>query len=165
MPSSEATTQAFQRALRAERRRNNRLGMWVRIVSVSIFLGLVMLYGVVLRLPAWREGILRVFLPYWALGLSLLLLTRRSGWLLERTGIAIAVLDAPATYLLVRGYVSRFPGVEAGPATFGLALFMYLVIVAQLTLDTRLIGLVAAVGAVLTAFPAARYRRRPDCGR
>jgi len=150
MPSSDVTSEAFQRALRAERRRNSRIGMWVRFISVSLFLGLVLFCGVILDLPAW-QGHLRILLPYWLLSVGLLVLSGRSEWLLEYGGIAIALLDMPVVFLLLREFVARFAGHQDGPATFGLALLMYLILIAQLTLDVRLIALAAAVGALLAA--------------
>jgi adenylate cyclase len=151
MPSSDAVTEAFERALLAERRRNVRIGSWVRFVSVSAFLALVVICGVLLRLPGW-QGHLHVLVPYWALSLAVLAFGGRSVWFLERGGgIAIALLDMPVVFLMLRGFVTAFPEHRAGPATFGLALFMYLVLIAQLALDTRVIVLAAAVAGVLAA--------------
>lgn len=55
----------------------------------------------------------------------------------------------PAVFLLLPEFVVRFREHQDGPATFGLALFMYLIIVAQLTLNARHIALAAAVGVLL----------------
>jgi adenylate cyclase len=150
MAPSDVTTEAFQRALLAERRRNARIGAWVRFVSVSLFLSIVFVCSVILALPGW-QGHLQVMVPYWLLSLGLLVLGGRSEWLQLHGGIAIALLDMPVVFLLLRGFVAAFPEQQAGPATFGLALLMYLVIVAELSLDTRLIALAAIVAAVLAA--------------
>jgi len=150
MPSSDVTTEAFQRALRDERRRNGRIGTWVRFISMSLFLALVLICGVVLDMPAW-QGHLPVFLPYWVVSLALAVFARRSDWLLERSGIAIALLDMPVVYVILRGFLTRFPDNKDGPATFGLALFMYLIMVAELTLRIRHILAAAVVGAILAA--------------
>src|SRR5262245_55114975 len=150
MPSSDITTEAFQRALRDERRRNARIGRWVRFVSVSLFLVLILVCGTILDLPAW-QGHFPVFLPYWLLSLALVVVGGRSDWLQERSGVAIALLDMPVAFVLVREFVSRFPEHQDGPATFGLALFMYLIILVELTLDLRHIVLAAVVAAILAA--------------
>jgi adenylate cyclase len=150
MPASDVTTEAFQRALQDERRRNTRIGTWVRFVSVSLFLALILVCGIVLDLPAW-QGHLPVFLPYWLLSLTLVVLGSRSNRLLERSGVAIALIDMPVVFVLLREFVTRFPEHQDGPATFGLALLMYLIILAELTLDVRHIALAAIVGAVLAA--------------
>jgi hypothetical protein len=125
MAPSDVTTQAFQRALLAERRRNARIGAWVRFISVSLFLALVLVCGVILGLPGW-QGHLHVLVPYWLVSLGLLVLGSRSEWLRQHGGIAIALLDMPVVFLLLRGFVAAFPDNQAGPATFGLALIMYL---------------------------------------
>src|SRR5262245_23904141 len=113
MPSSDVTTEAFQRALRDERRRNTRIGTWARFVSVSLFLVLILVCGDVLDLPAW-QGHLPIFLPYWFLSLGLLVLGRRSDWLLDRGGAAIAFLDMPVVFFMLREFVARFPGHQDG---------------------------------------------------
>jgi adenylate cyclase len=150
MAPSDVTAQAFQRALLAERRRNARTGAWVRFVSISLFLALVLVCGVILGLPGW-QGHLHVLVPYWLLTIGLLVVGSRSEWLRQHGGIAIALLDMPVVFLLLRGFVATFPDNQDGPATFGLALMMYLIIMAELTLDTRLIALAAIVAAVLVA--------------
>src|SRR5262245_36516927 len=134
MPSNDVTAEAFQRVLRDERRRNTRIGSWVRLVSMSMFLALIVVCGVVLGMPAW-QGHLPTFLPYWRFSLALVVLARRSDWLLDHGGIAIALIDMPAVYIVLRGFLNRFPEHQDGPATFGLALFMYLIIVTELTLN------------------------------
>jgi adenylate cyclase len=150
MPSGDIATEAFQRALRDERRRNTRIGTWVRFVSMSLFLALTLVCGVVLDMPAW-QGHLPVFLPYWLFSLALVVVGRRSEWLLDRGGIAVAVVDMPVVYVLLREFLTGFPDNKDGPATFGLALFMYLIIVAELTLKIRHIAAAGVVGAVLAA--------------
>src|SRR5262245_6080195 len=148
MLSSDVTAEAFQRALREERRRNTRIGAWVRFVSMSMFLALIVVCGVVLDMPEW-QGHLPAFLPYWFFSLALIVFARRSEWWLDHGGIGIALVDMPAVYIVLRGFLNRFPEHQDGPATFGLALFMYLVIVSELTLNTGHIAAAAVVGAIL----------------
>jgi hypothetical protein len=123
MAPSDVTAQAFQRALLAERRRNARTGAWVRFVSISLFLALVLVRGVILGLPGW-QGHLHVLVPYWLLTIGLLVVGSRSEWLRQHGGIAIALLDMPVVFLLLRGFVAAFPDNQDGPATFGLALMI-----------------------------------------
>jgi hypothetical protein len=86
---------------------------WVRFISVSLFLALVLVCGVILGLPAW-QGHLHIMVPYWLLSLGLLVLGSRSEWLRQHGGIAIALLDMPVVFLLLRGFVAAFPITRPG---------------------------------------------------
>jgi len=150
MAPDDVTREAFERALGAERRRNGRIGLWVRFTSVSIYFAFVLFNAVILGLPAW-QGHMSLFLPYWLLGIVLLVLGSRSDWLLEHSSLAIPLLEMPILFFLMRGFVAAFPQAQAGPATFGLALLMYLVLVTEPTLDVRLTALAGVVAAFLAA--------------
>ena len=147
---ADVTAAAFRDAIHSERQRNGRRGSLIRLVSVSIFLGLELVCGVLLDLPLWR-GHLGLFLCYWALALAGFVVVRRSATAGELAGASIALIDMPMVYLLVRGFVLKIPEHPDGPATFALALYVFLVIVAALSIDPRQIALVAIVGAALTA--------------
>jgi adenylate cyclase len=97
-------------------------------------------------------GHVALFSCYWALAFASWLLVRRHPTAAELPGIAIAVIDVPMILLLVRGFMLNVPAQADGPATYALALYVFLVIVAALSIDGRQVALAAAAGAVCAAY-------------
>jgi len=139
---------AFARALEDERRLNvQRLG-FLSFIAVSVFFALFLLLGVVLGIPYWA-GILRLFGVYWLLVGAFYWLGRRAPRVARHGALSIPLLHMPMIFLLISGFFERDPD-PIGPAAFAVGFFIMLVIPAAIiSLDDRVIGLTAAVGAVL----------------
>ena len=152
MSAANAETAAVVReAVRAERQRNGRRAALIRLFALSIFVALDLICGVLLGMPLW-QGHLALFSCYWGMALVTVVVVQRNPASGELPGITIALIDLPMVFLLVRGFVTNLPSRPDGPATFALTLYVFLVIVAGLSIDSRQIALVAAVGAVFAAY-------------
>jgi len=139
---------AFARALEDERRLNvQRLGL-LSFIAVSVFFALFLLLGVVLGIPYWA-GIPRLFGVYWLLVGAFYWLGRRAPRVARHGALSIPLLHMPMIFFLISGFFERDPE-PIGPAAFAVGFFIMLVIPAAIiSLDDRVIGITAAVGAVL----------------
>ena len=139
---------AFARALEDERRLNvHRLGL-LSFIALSAFFALYIVLGVVLGIPYWA-GILRLFGVYWLLVGAFYWLGWRSPRVARHGALSIPLLHMPMIFLLISGFLQRDPD-PIGPAAFAIGFFIMLVIPAAIiSLDDRVIGITAAVGAVL----------------
>src|SRR5262245_21190580 len=136
MPVPAGAEALVRDAVRAERQRNGRRGALIRLVGVSAFVAIDLIAGVLFGLPLW-QGHLAPFACYWALALVTVLIVRRSPASGELLGISVALVDIPMVFVLVRGFVTNIPERPDGPATFALALYVFLTIVAGLSIDRR----------------------------
>ena len=150
MPANAESAAVVHAAVRAEQQRNGRRAAFIRLVAISLFALLDLICGVLLGLPLW-QGHLAPFACYWAMALVTALIVQRSPASGELPGISIALIDIPMVFVLIRAFVMNLPDRADGPATFALALYVLFVIFAGLSIDTRQIALVAAVGAVFAA--------------
>jgi adenylate cyclase len=149
VPTTPPDVEAFARALAAERLRNARAYAGFRVAGVGAFLALIVVMGSVFRVPMW-QGHLLLIGPYFALALVFLVVARRSDRGAELGALAIALVDCPAVFLLVWGFFAATPRDHPdGPATFALALYVWLTVVAGFALRERYIILTAAVAALL----------------
>jgi adenylate cyclase len=136
---------AVRDAVRSERQRNGRHGVMIRLLAVTVFLAFDLVCGVILGLPLW-QGHLPAFAVYFVLAIVSFVLVRRYPPAAEYPGLAIALIDAPILYVLIRGFVLNLPTRPDGPATFGLALYQLLVLLSALSIAVWQIVLVAVVG-------------------
>ena len=141
---------ALRAALRDERRRNGRRLSLIVFLGASIFFAFDLLFGELLALRSWR-GQLALFAVSWTLTGGLFFLARWLEPVAEHATLAIPILYMPLVAIHLRRVCDNVPERPDGPATFAVALFLWLIIAAGLSLDGRQIALAAAVAAVLTA--------------
>jgi adenylate cyclase len=146
----DGSVEMFEQALLVERRSNGRLGAAIRLVAVSIFCAIDVLFGVVLGLPGF-QGLHVLFGSLWLLAAGILVLSHRFDRVAEYGSLAHPLVDMPMIFLLVWRVAVRIPGKGDGPATYALALYVWLLAAAGLSLDWRQITAAAVVGAVLAA--------------
>lgn len=118
----------FLRALAEERRLNVARGNLTRALAISVFFALFAVYCAI----AW--------VVLWA--------TRRSDRVAQLSRLAIAGIDMPMVFLLIRDFVARDP-YPSGPAAFAVGTYVALVILAALALNDRVTFSTAGIGAVL----------------
>ena len=142
--------EALRRALAEERRLNvRRLGLQ-RFVAVSAFFALFFLLGVVLRISYWKAT-LPLFAIYWTLVGVFFCIARLTHVPPLLAALSVPLVDMPFVFLLSRDFFARDP-TPVGPAAFAAALFVLFVIpVALISLDDRVIFFTCAVGAALEA--------------
>lgn len=141
---------ALRDALKLERQRNGRHGVVIRLLAVVAFFAFDIVCGVILRMPLW-QGHLPAFSVYLVLALAGFVVVRRYPPAGEYSGLVIAVIDAPLLYVLIRGFVLNLPSRPDGPATFGLAVYQLLVLLAALSIEVWQIVLVAVLGGAFSA--------------
>jgi adenylate cyclase len=147
---AEPDTDAFRRALAEERLRNARAINLLRFLALSIFFTLFVLLGVVLQIAYWQNAA-RLFAYWWALGAAFVWFARRSDRVARHGALVVPLVDLPMLFLLIRDFFGRDP-TPVGPAAFAVGFFVLFVIpVALISLEDRLIFLTAAVGATLEA--------------
>lgn len=138
----------LHRELEKARRVNGRNLNLIRFAGVSLLFGLSLLMDPILGIEKWR-GNLGPFFTYWLLAGVLYLISRRSARGALLASLAIPFVDMPAVFLIQRE--SFATGDPLGIASFSLALYLFLVVLAASTLRVWQIVLAGAVGAALEA--------------
>lgn len=133
----------LQEALDEERRYNARRIGSIRLVAVSIFLAVALLFGVVLRIADWRTDVW-LFASYWAAAAALFWLGRRSAQGERLASAGIPLVDMPMVFLITWDFFTRME--PAGPASFAVGAYAALVVLAALSLDYRRIVWAAISG-------------------
>ena len=144
----DAEDETFRRALAAERTRNARAVLLIRLVAVPVFLLTSLVFGFVLDAPGQRATA-PIYAGYSVVAFLLWVVARRSDRLVRLSVVAAPLVDLPASYLINHGFVAA-SDTPITPATFGVANYLLLVAVASVFLDERVIVLTATVGVVLT---------------
>jgi adenylate cyclase len=137
----------FERALSREKLRNARLINLLRLVGVAIFLSLHLVLGHVLGYEAWK-GNVPLMSAYLLGALALHLEGRRRRSTARLGAFVVPFLDMPMIFLLEAGALATTSDPRA-VATFSLAIFVTLVVLAAVSLEIRQIYLAATVGAGL----------------
>jgi len=135
-------------ALRAERRRNGRRGALIGFVGISAFLGIYLVFGAVFARPLWRGQIPFLLLSWCVVG-ALYVASVRSHRFAELAGLAIPFVYMPIVVVAVWGIIQNVPAQRDGPATYALAVLLWLIVAAALALDGRQLWLAAGVATVL----------------
>ncbi len=132
--------------LRKERVHTHQRIALVRFAAVGIFFVLELVLGGLFRLPEWRND-------WWFFG-SYLALTAVFFWLAKRLrrgttflGLAIAFVDVPAVFYLQWMTLPGSPS-PSGVAGFTIGIYVFLVILATLALDKRIIWITALSGVI-----------------
>jgi signal transduction histidine kinase len=137
---------ALHRELALERVRGVRRINLLRLWGVSAFFALFLVLGGFLRLPAWT-GNLGLFAVYWTITAAVFWASRQFERLAPLTCLTIALVDMPLVFLLQWSTFPTSPS-ASGVAGFTVGVYVLLVILAALSLETRYIWLTAAAGAV-----------------
>ena len=136
--------EAFGDAMAAETLRNARLLNGVRLAALSAFLLLHLVLGGVLKQPEWRAALGGLAL-YWAAALMLFLASRKSGRLARLGGVVVGFLDAPKVFLIQAGSLWSATDARA-VATFTVGIFLFLIMLAALSLRATQIWIAAGIG-------------------
>ena len=154
MSSPPPDGEAFAHALAAERLRNARVYAGIRLAAVTAFFGIITVLGPILGVRMW-QGHQLVMGGYVTLAFALFVLSRRSDRAAELGALALALVDCPAVFFVVWGFfesaTSAMRPYPDGPATFGLALYVWLTVVSGFALREGYIVLTAAVAALFAA--------------
>jgi adenylate cyclase len=141
---------SFSQALLIERRRNGRLSAAIRLGTVTVFVAIDVVFAVVLGRPLFR-GTFALFGPYWIVAAGICVLSYRHDRVAERVGYAFALVDMPMIFAVVSQVLPRVPDRADGPATYLLAMYVWLLAAAALSLDRRQTIAAAVVAAMLSA--------------
>lgn len=136
----------FQRAIARETLRNSRLINLLHLIGVAVFLALHLLLGDVLGLSAWR-GNLDVIAAYLLTALMLHLRGRRRRSAARLGGFSVPFLDMPMVFLLQAAAFATTSDPRA-VATFSVALYLVLILLAALSLEYWQIWLAAGIAAI-----------------
>jgi len=146
-PLPDADADPFARAIEREQLRNARLINLLRLVGVALFLAIHLLLGQLLGLAAW-QGNIPLMSAYLLGALAVHLEGRRRRSTAKLGALAVPFLDMPMIFLLQSASFATTDDPRA-VATFSLAIFVALVVLAAMSLDIRQIYFAAAVGAAL----------------
>ena len=143
-------TRAIDLRMRQERQVNARRLSLLRVCAVTLFTGLQVVMN---RTGAegW-EAPLTPFLSYWALSAALLGLSLYRGDPLRLGSLALPLVDVPMVATLI--FISAGGAVDdfaPEVASFAVGVFVFVVLLATLTLDRRLIGVTAVVAGISDA--------------
>lgn len=139
--------QALDQALKVERQESARRLLWVRALGVPAWALAYLGYARVLD-PAMLE-LLPLLCAYAALGIALLLGARRSTRVLDRSWLALVLLDIPCVMLLQVLTLDIQPWPDEITYGYTFAMVMLLIMAAQLSLQPRNVVAAGALGAVL----------------
>jgi adenylate cyclase len=151
MPAKEAPTaldfDPYERALFREQLRSARLINLLRLVGVALFLAVHLVLGQVMGDDAW-EGNIGLMSAYLLGALAIHLEGRRRRSTARLGAFAVPFLDMPMIFLLQSAAFAATTDPRA-VATFSLAIFIALILLAALSLENWQIYLAAAVAAAL----------------
>jgi adenylate cyclase len=138
---------AFERALAAERLRNARVLNLVRFAGVSLFLVLVV--GLILlENAAAGRGYWGLLGAYWLLSALVLLGSRLSSRWAKLSLLAIPFLDMPLVFLIQHQHMMQVP-TPLAVANFTLAIYVCLVMLAAMSLQRWQVAFAAVIAAAL----------------
>lgn len=148
--SSEAVRKAYalmDRILRGEQERNLRMAGSIRLAAVSASWACHLVFGLWLGRPEWQDA-LTPLSCYWVLSLGLWGLLRLRPGASRAAGFGLVLVDVPMVFWCQ--YLSLGAALSAaGVASFTLAVYCALTVLATLTLDRRLIAATAAAALLL----------------
>jgi adenylate cyclase len=148
--SKLAPEDTVQRGIDTERRRVASWLNWIRLVAQLAWLIVALIGGFVAgRMEALVEIPIRFFTLLLALGI--LYAGRRSQAVLRHSPLAIAVVDVPFLFLVLRTALELSEQPQRD-AAFALATFLFLIVLALLSLDRRTILATALVATIAELF-------------
>jgi two-component system cell cycle sensor histidine kinase/response regulator CckA len=138
--------EALSHELRRERIQNAKRINLFRVCTVSLFFALFFLLGQVLRMPAWT-GNLPLFGIYWVAGVVVYWASRRVERIARLSSLTVALFDVPMVFFLQWATFPTTPS-TSGVAGFTIAVYVALVILSALSLESWCVWVTAGVGAV-----------------
>lgn len=138
--------EAFADAMAAETLRNARVINRARLAVLTAFLLLHIILGGLLKQPEWRAALNGLAL-YWVAALALFLAGRKRERLARFGGFIVGVLDTPMVFLLQAGALADSASPRAA-AAFTVGFFLFLILLAALSLERRQIWFTAAVAGI-----------------
>ena len=152
--------EAFQRALRDERRRSARQINAFRFQALSVFLVVVALLQLTMS-PAWVGPSYALFGGWWAAAAAFYWGSRVSPRIAQAGGLSIPLVDMPMLYLLLAGTITAlhargYHDHASRLAFHAVAYYLAFVFLASLTLERRQIALAAAVAMTLESLLVVR---------
>jgi adenylate cyclase len=147
MSATDSARDASTRALAEERLRSTRLVARMRFVGIAIAFVLNELLPPFVPAARIYQADVDIFTAYFVAAGLVFVAVRRSGRAASLVGIDIAVLDMPATYLVLATVLPH--SASAAPAMSGVCYFALLTMAASFALDWRRVVAAAAIGAVL----------------
>ncbi|HSH96223.1 MAG TPA: adenylate/guanylate cyclase domain-containing protein [Roseimicrobium sp.] len=145
--STEVEPDPYARAMEREQLRDARLINVLRLVGVALFLAIHLLMGELMGQAAWM-GNIPLMSAYLLGALAVHLMGRRRRSTAKLGGLAVPFLDMPMIFLLQLAALSTTTDPRA-VATFSLAIFVTLIVLASVSLGSRRVYIAATVGAVL----------------
>ncbi len=142
--ASPFLAEAFGDAMAAETLRNTRALNRVRLAALSGFLVLHLLLGGVFMLGQWRTPMAGLAL-YWVVALMIFAAAHKRDRLARLSGFMVAFLDAPMAFLIQAGSLGAATDARA-VAAFSVGVFLFLIILAALSLRASQIWISAGVG-------------------
>ncbi len=143
--SADAADALLRRALDRERRRNQRRLALLRFFGVSAAAVVAFWLGLARGDGGWR-ALLPALSTYWLLAAALATVVWKRPESRRLAGLGLALVDAPLVYWIQRAGLAAAHSAP-GAAVFGLAIYVGLTGLSALTLDRRLIEIVAFSGA------------------
>jgi signal transduction histidine kinase len=144
-PRTVAVPQHIREALHDERQRGAlQVGVY-RFYGVSSFYLLSLVLGLALGLPAWR-GNLDLFTAYWLCSMFLAWAARYRPWAASLNWYALGAVDVPVIFWLQVTTLSRSDA--SGVAGFTVGIYLFLIMLAALSLEVAPVIMTLATGAV-----------------
>lgn len=147
---SEAVREAYaliDRSLRGEEERSLGVAGGIRLAAVTAALACHLVLGVLLDRREWQAG-LPPLSAYWVLSLLLWLLVRLRPGTARAARYGLALVDVPMVFWIQHQALGTSLS-AAGTASFTLAVYCALTMLATLTLDRRLTAATAGAAVVL----------------
>ena len=139
-------SEAFGDAMAAETLRNARLLNRIRLGVLSAFLLLHLVLGAALGQPAWRAALGGLAL-YWTAAFVFFLATGKSARLTRLSGCVVGFLDTPLVFFIQAGSLGSATDARAA-GVFTTAVFLFLIMLAALSLRAPQIWIAAGAGIV-----------------
>ncbi|MGH7374228.1 MAG: hypothetical protein ACREJY_08390, partial [Candidatus Rokuibacteriota bacterium] len=146
MSPRTGTAEALSHELRRERIQNATRINLLRVWTVSVFFVLFLVLGYVLHLSAWT-GNLPLFAVYWAASVAVYWASRRVDRVARLSSLTVALFDVPMVFFLQWTTFPTTPS-TSGVAGFTIAVFVALVMLSALSLESWCVWVTAGVGAV-----------------
>jgi adenylate cyclase len=121
------------------------------LVALSAYLLLTLVFGELLGRPVFR-GLLLPIAAFWAVAAFFFAGARRSDRMAEQAALVIPMVYMPLICLAVARVADGVPARADGPSTYAVAMYVWLIMAAGLSLDRRHVALAAVVAIVLESW-------------
>lgn len=146
-------------AVAAEKLQNAHLLNALRGGAVTAFFALQLFVALVLKNPAW-QGNLGIFACYWCAATAIFLASRHSAPVARSASLCVPFIDIPMVFLIQLAALPSSTSAR-GMASFTIGLYVLLIMLAALSLETWQIFLAAAMAALLEMILQVRAGEHP----